>query len=525
MPEHQGSRGFRGGMIAAVTAAFVCSLLFLYGAFWAVERPAPVSVGSGLNAPAASAPVSLTARPAGVAGQFYPADPGELRRLLAEDLRAADPPPAGRPRIVISPHAGYDYSGRVAAFAFKPLVGSGYRRAVIIGRSHQARFDGVAAEASDAWATPLGDVAVDRDFIDRLAAEDAEVRVDPGPHVGEHSIEVMVPFIVETLGPDATIVPLLFGSEDYGAAEKLASALAKLIDDDTVIIISTDLAHYPSAADAAELDARTAEAILSNDAGEFRARLARLMELGKPQVQTLACGEIAVAAALYLSRDLGLSPQLLKLADSSAYAPDTKDRAVGYAAVAFNDPAASGGRELDAAEQQQAVDLARKTLDASFGGLQPPVVPAAAVFSEKRGVFVTLKKNGQLRGCIGVFEPDKPLGESIRSMALAAAFEDKRFQPLGREELAGLEIEISVLSPRVRVYDPALVEAGRHGVYLAKGAASGVFLPQVAKEQGWGPEQLLSELCLQKAGLEKDCWRSPDAELYVFTAQVFGEQH
>ena len=186
----------------------------------------------------------------------------------------------------------------------------------------------------------------------------------------------------------------------------------------------------------------------------------------------------------------------------------------------------NSNQELNSTEQKAALKIARQTLAATFN--QKPDKPATGelpeIFSERRGAFVTLKKHGQLRGCIGIFEPDIPLSEVIKKMALSAAFEDTRFEPLRAKELTDVEIEISVLSPMTKINSPDEIKLGVHGVYIKKGRQSGVFLPQVATEMNWDKETFLNTLCEEKAGLPQNCWKDSSSELYIFTAQVFGEK-
>ncbi len=516
-----GKSAFRKVIIAASAL-----LLIFFGVWFDGRRPPdaerPTASDKPLYGPARPGSGSGDVRPEAAAGTFYPADPGELRALV-DALFAAAPaaPVAGRARIILAPHAGYDYSGPVAAAAFKALAGSGYERVIIIGNSHHTRFDGVRADGHDTWNTPLGPVAVDREFIGRLTAAAAAVGVDPAPHDPEHSLEVMVPLLVGVLGPDVKIVPLLFGSGGGAAADDLAAALRPLLDDRTAVVISSDLAHYPRYEDANILDGATVRAVLSGDPDVFRARFASSSDGAVPPPETLACAGIAIESGLVLARAMGLAPRLLQYANSGDRPSGSKDRVVGYAAVAFNEPLPPPARELDPAEQAEALAIARQALVGAFAGADRAPAAGTAVFGEKRGVFVTLKKGGQLRGCIGVFETDRPLAESIWDMARAAAFDDGRFQPLTAAELPEIEIEVSVLSPLVRVAGAAEIEVGRHGVYLRRGGSSGVFLPQVAAEQGWDKAEFLTALCRDKAGLAGDCWQDPRTELRVFTAQVF----
>jgi hypothetical protein len=510
-------------LIIAGTLAFTALICYLVYFSGMSGRPVPGLVSGSLSSSTPSESAGYAhVRESAVAGQFYEAGSDRLRADVAGFIRDAKPAAGGQPAIIIVPHAGHAYSGPVAAYAFKEIIGSGYSRAVIIGRSHRGWFSGVAADGHDAWSTPVGEVAVDRDFIASLEAVDGSpVKTDSSAHEQEHSIEVQVPFIIETLGPEVKIVPLLFGSEDSGTAAKLADALSKIMDDLTVVIVSTDLSHYPKTEDAAKVDAETIGAILAGDPAGFAAKIKEIESGDTPQLDTAACAAVAVESGLGLAAKLNIKPRLLKYANSGQVVKETADRSVGYAAISFDLPAGAAPSELNEAEKEEAVQIVWDTLRASFKKEKFQPKPSADIFTGHRGVFVTLKKSGQLRGCVGVFAPDQPLSDSIRDMALAAAFEDGRFEPLEEDELADIEPEISVLSPMARIYEPLLVEPGVHGVVVSNGRSRGVFLPQVATEQGWGREKFLSELCSQKAGLDSDCWKDSATEMEIFTAQVF----
>lgn len=464
-------------------------------------------------------------REAVVAGQFYPSDAYELGKSVERLVWDAELPETdGRARIILTPHAGHKYSGEVAAPAFKTLVGSGYSRVILVGRSHDAQYLGVAADTHDVWEVPLGEVGVDQEFVAELVAADDIVRKYRDPHQQEHSLEVLIPFLTEALGSDIEIVPLLFGTNDYAEAEDLADALGELMDDDTVVVISSDLSHYPAYEDANELDSQVIKAILTGDSDRLGDTIKTAVEEEVEGVSTLACAEVAVAFGMMLAEDLGLEPYLLKYANSGDVAPDKQDSVVGYAAIGFYGPEAETDQTmLSEAEQEIALTVARKTLERAFEEREYLPPESSGILGEERGVFVTLEKNEDLRGCIGVFDPTTPLTASIHDMALSAAFEDPRFGPLEEDELDEINIEVSVLSPLDRVYDPDLITLGVHGVSLRQGDQSGTFLPQVAIEQEWDRETFLSQLCLTKAGLDADCWQDPETELYTFTAQVFEE--
>lgn len=181
-------------------------------------------------------------------------------------------------------------------------------------------------------------------------------------------------------------------------------------------------------------------------------------------------------------------------------------------------------RELNSEEQKIALNIARNSIAAVFDNQNyQPQTKDYPIFKTKRGVFATLRKGGELRGCIGTFDESKPLAQTIQEMAVSAAFADSRFNQLSAEELDEIKIEISVLPPMEKIDDPNMIKAGKHGVYVQKGSKSGVYLPQVATEEGWNREQFLDHLCEHKAGIGKDAWRDGSARIYIFTAQVFGD--
>ena len=188
------------------------------------------------------------------------------------------------------------------------------------------------------------------------------------------------------------------------------------------------------------------------------------------------------------------------------------------------------GKKVDAMTDKQKkslLQMARKVIEAAVR--REPVGDFASddpLFNEKRGCFVTIHNHGQLRGCIGQFQPDQPLLKTIREMAVAAT-RDSRFlnDPVTPAELGEIDVEISVLSPLEPTDDPLSLELGKHGIYIKSGFSSGCFLPQVATETGWSKEEFLSNCCGGKAGLPTDAWKRSDTEVFLFTAEVFGEKN
>ncbi|MBW1709922.1 MAG: AmmeMemoRadiSam system protein A [Deltaproteobacteria bacterium] len=173
--------------------------------------------------------------------------------------------------------------------------------------------------------------------------------------------------------------------------------------------------------------------------------------------------------------------------------------------------------------QKLLLKLARSTIAGKLEIDEPtPEIKPVPPFSSPRGAFVTLRKSGRLRGCIGTFSTQNPLKKTVEEMAQAAAFQDPRFPPLRPEEFPEIELEISALTPMRQVESVEEIEVGRHGIYIVQGFNSGVLLPQVATENNWDRKTFLEQTCF-KAGLNHDCWRSEETRIFVFSAQVFGE--
>lgn len=477
-----------------------------------------------------------------LAGTWYPGSADELRGMIRTYLDRTDvkaPEGTPPPGVLIVPHAGYIYSGPVAAYAYKSVQGVRYDRVVVIGPSHTARFSGVAVTDASGVRTPLGVVEIDRAFIDDLKKRDPAVIAAPEASSREHSVDIQLPFLQETVAPGFKLVPLIMGNQDLEScrklAETLAAALASPAGDKTLVVASSDLSHYHSYAEARKLDAAFIRQVEAMDAPGLAASLF----VGECE----ACGGGPVMAALLVAEKLGAkNVRILRAANSGDVTGQKDDPrgVVGYMAAAIRPgvksaeaaetraeptapklvtpPDAESG--LSADEKARLLQYARKVIEARLLGTPAPERPSGGAFEADRGTFVTLKEHGELRGCIGRIVADSPLAEVVNEMALAAAFEDPRFPPLRAGELNGLELEISVLTPFRKIANPDEVRVGVHGVVIRRGGASGLLLPQVATEQGWDRETFLRYTC-RKAHLPDDAWKDPQTEIYVFSADVF----
>jgi MEMO1 family protein len=499
----------------------------------------------------AARPVSSEVRPPAVAGQFYPAGSVELRAAVADLLARAragaglEALPADRSIVgVLAPHAGYVYSGLTAAHAFAGLAGRRYDAVVLLGSPHRVPVSGACVYPGRALSTPLGLVPVEQELAGAIATSGPGLSADSVPHAAEHSLEVELPFLQTVLG-DVPVVPILVMG-DRATLDRVAASLTKALLDyrrrgkSALLVVSTDLAHYPSRADAEASDREMLPALAGLDGGRLLAADERVLARKLPGLECTVCGLDAAYVGEAVARGLGATEGRILDASTSAdsgVAGAEDSRVVGYGAIAFlgapgsaaaPDAPDAGGRfePLGQGEQELLLALARKTLEVALdGGRVEAAAPAASGphLRDRRGVFVTLTIDGDLRGCIGTHEPDTPLWDTVRRMAAASAFEDPRFPPLARSELARVRIEISVYLTRLlplRSADEYVV--GRQGIILKAGGRAATFLPQVPVEQGWDRETTLAELCL-KAGLPKDAWRGSDALFLVYETQVFGE--
>jgi hypothetical protein len=464
-------------------------------------------------------------RPSAVAGSFYPADPAELTKMVDGFLANAGQAPLDAVALV-APHAGYEFAGQVAAYSYASLKGRKIDRVVLIAPSHYEAFGFASVYDGSAYSTPLGQVPVDRAFASKLASMSPLIKLSglghtPGPGKMEHSVEVHLPFLQRTLG-QFQLVPIVMGDQNYEICRALGLALSKLVaGTNTLIIASSDLSHYHTYDEAVKLDRKTLTAIEEWD----YLSMSRNFDQGVWE----ACGGGPIVAAMIASERLGASQaRVLQYANSGDVPPNDKSRVVGYGAVAFlknaDRAAAEAPFSLTRPERNELLRIARQSVETSVRdrkSYQPPA-PSSASLTQERGAFVTLKERGSLRGCIGYVAPIKPLYITVRDVARFAALEDTRFRPVAAGELDSLEYEISVLSPMRRIMDTKEIVVGRHGLLIRQGRYEGVLLPQVPTEEKWDRAEFLQEICL-KAGLPQRAWQSPEADLFRFTAVVFGE--
>lgn len=441
-----------------------------------------------------------------VAGAFYPADRAALDRVVGTYLSTAGAPePAGKLIALIAPHAGYQYSGQVAAYAYRHISEREVDTVILIGSAHYANLKGASVYSEGSLRTPLGPVRVNRKIARALLSEKADVTFDRGAYAREHSLEVQLPFLQKTV-KKLTIVPVLIGlptREMYAHLEgKLAAALRE--NKRAIIVASTDLSHYHDAETAVSMDKRSTDAVLRMSIEDLQGCLA--------SGQSEMCGGSPVLLTMAVARKLGATNGVLYRYGHSGDVTGDTGNVVGYAAMGLYASALTGR------QQQELLALAKRTITEYVKqGTAPAAVPVEPRLQANGATFVTINKHGMLRGCIGNIEPDMPLYRSVIQNAVSAASRDPRFPPMRADELKDMELEVSVLSPLVELRNAGDILIGTHGLLLVHKAGSGLLLPQVPVQFGWDVPTFLKQLSY-KAGLPGDAWK--EGTLYSFTAEV-----
>jgi len=491
------------------------------------------------------------------AGSWYPGSADELNSMLDGFLAKAQPQaPAGRVVALISPHAGYQWSGPTAAFGFALLKGQSFQRVIVMAPSHSAGFAGFSVLDAEVYRTPLGEIPIDT-AATAVLRRLPDQRDLPNAWTDEHAVEMQLPFLQRVLKPGFKLVPILVGGESSADQQQhLADALAALADAQTLVLVSSDFTHYganfgylPFADNVAkrlrsDLAVPATDAIVKLDLAAFEAHLKK--------TEDTICGREPIKVLLRMKPNA--TAKLLALNTSGDQTGDYRS-SVSYASIAFVDEknsargfAAGSGGDIAAAskpvfqpsdsgltkdEKKALLQIARASLtdhlakDGSLKRLLATLKLTPGLLLE-RGAFVTInlkQKNREgvpeLRGCIGHMTPTAKLHEQVAGLAIDAGTHDPRFDPMTTAELKNVDFEISILSPMQPVNSYRDIVSGRHGMTLEKMGRHAVFLPQVAPEWGWDLTTTLTHLA-QKAGLPADAWKE-GARFEVFTADVFGE--
>ncbi len=515
----------------AVAAVAVLAALAGVGVYYALRRPPERKerlMPTPLEAPARKVLVSP------LAGQWYEGNATRLTQELDGFLSNAPPPKLENVHALILPHAGYQWSGQTAACGLATIAGRSFSRVVVMGPSHRVAMNNRASVPDVTHlATPLGEVPLDTDFLAALRKHPYFQSV-PEVHQAEHSVQIQVPFLQHVLG-EFRLVPIVLGQLDLDTARTVATILLGLIDEDTLVVASSDFTHYgwnfgyvpfrdDIAANLEKLDMGAFAAIERKDTVAF---LDYVADTG-----ATICGRCPIAVLLSMLPETS-TVHLLKY-DTSGNMTGDFGNSVSYVSVAFT--GTWDGAKAEAAPEESAMltdedkenllKLARGTLTYYMAHHRMPTpdelgVPITPGMRQKMGAFVTLHEAGRLRGCIGEIESRRAVYEAVMDRVIRSALHDYRFPPVEEAEVPNLHIEISALSPPRPVASYHDIVLGKHGVILEKGHTGAVYLPQVAPEQGWDIEQTLTHLA-QKAGLPPDAWKE-GASFTVFEAIVFGE--
>ncbi|MBE9510003.1 MAG: AmmeMemoRadiSam system protein B, partial [Bacteroidetes bacterium] len=473
----------------------------------------------------------INRRPA-VAGQFYPGNKKDLEKMLEEFFsKATHRVSKEHVAAILSPHAGYVFSGEVAANSFKQLdQDKKYKNIFIIGSSHRTMFSGASIYNIGNYITPLGEVKVDIPLATKLINGYDVFSFNGNAHMGEHSLEVQLPFLQYWLNNEFSIVPIVLGTQAPKTAEKIANALKPYFTDENLFVISTDFSHYPSQENAVKIDNSTADAVISNSPRELLKTIGKLETEGIENLATCMCGWTSVLTLMYMTEaDKNITYHKVKYMNSGDTPYGDSSRVVGYWSICVTSSATKKGEtgfSLDKKDKVELLNIARKTIETFIKEGKIKNIEDEE-FSNRlhtlTGAFVTLhSSDGKLRGCMGQFDAKKPLYKVISEMAIAASSKDYRFKPVTPDELAGVELEISVLTPIKRIQSIDEITLGKHGIYIIKDGRSGTFLPQVADESGWTKEEFLGYCARNKARIGWDGWK--DAEIYIYEAIVFSER-
>jgi len=471
---------------------------------------------------------------------WYSADVEVLREQIEGLFQKAQSKPINNVIALILPHAGYRYSGETAVCGLK-TTDKKYRRIVIIGPSHHIPMEEIlSVPRATHYQTPLGQIPLDVEFINKLLKYSVFQNI-PQAHkyehgFQEHSVQIELP-LLQYSQEDFKLVPIVAGSCSLQTITKAGNILRSLVDEETLVIISSDFVHFGSNFGYTPFTENIPEQIKELDMGAYE-YIAALDAKGfldyKYSTRATICGYIPIAVLLSMLNK-PVRAELINYTTSGELTGDFTN-SVSYLSIAFSgswqsrqeiEPQANNpGLELTEPDKQQLLALARKTIVYALRNRRVPQaselgVTISEAMSCPRAAFVTLKKNYQLRGCIGDIFPQRPLYKSVIINAINACVNDRRFLPVTEVECKDITIEISALTVPEPVASADKIRIGTDGVVLSKDGHSAVFLPQVAPEQGWDVNQMLTQLSL-KAQLPADAWKE-GASFLVFQADVFGE--
>lgn len=470
----------------------------------------------------ASAGFAGEVKEADLAGSWYPSSDEKLTAMLdgyLSDAKIDKIPP--NIRAIIVPHAGYIYSGSIAAYAYKAVSDLDIDTVIVIGFSHRKYYDAISVYDRGSLETPLGQLEVDNEFARELILSNDKIYFNPDGFKDENSVEMQLPIIRHIFkDKDIKVVPISMGVQSYENAEILSDSLHNLLKDRDkyLIIASTDMSHFHKYSEANKIDELAIDTLKGLDPKELFDKVS----LEKCEF----CGIGTVISAMLAAKKLGADKiEILKYANSGDLVGEKKS-VVGYLSAAIYESKDKKENSMLTKEQKKRLlQIARDTIEAYVKtGKMPEIKEDDPALNREVGAFVTIHKHGQLRGCIGNIVGQGPLYLTVRNVAVESSSADPRFPAVTESELKDIDIEISALSELKKVANADEIEMGKHGVLIKNDITSGVYLPQVATETGWSKEEFMSSLCTGKAGLPADAWKKGDVDIYTFTAQVFGEK-
>jgi len=457
------------------------------------------------------------------AGRFYPAEKKQLYSDVKNYLDKSKVSHKNKIAALIVPHAGYIFSGQIAADAYSSLPQQAqYENIFIIGSSHTSYFQLASIYNEESYSTPLGTVYVNQNIVNDIINTSSLYQYHPEAHKTEHSIEVQLPFLQVTLDNNYKIVPIILGSGTPSEYQQIAEVLKPYFNKRNLFIISSDLSHYPNSRDAIFIDSSTIEAIISGDTFKFLDILKRHEDEKIIGLRTSACGWSAILTLMYLTKNNHYKYKKLTYCNSGDSEYGDKNEVVGYCSIKVS----RDNKQkfiLSDAEKEYLLQIAEDTLISHLNNdIRQQINNPSNNLNTHCGAFVTLTSQGKLRGCMGQFETKKPLYKLVQEMVITAAVDDYRFPNVTKEEIEDIEIEISVLSPLKKINDINEITLGKHGIYIVDGLNKGTLLPQVATDRGWTKEEFLGYCSRDKAGIGWYGWKK--ADIYIYEAIIINKK-
>lgn len=466
-------------------------------------------------------------------GRFYSENKDQLEQdleALFDDIKEVDTnvlPDKQKLQCLISPHAGFVFSGKVAASAFQQLKDTPLRKRIfLIGSSHCTYFNGASIYNCGHYQTPLGKVEVDITLANKLINNSSTFNYIEDAHSQEHSLEVQLPFLQYLWKDKFKIIPIIISTNDSTVCKIIANELAPYFTPENLFIVSTDLSHYPEYYKALEVDAKTVKSVISGKPKNLLDQLKKNEQEGIANLATSMCGWTSVLTTMYLTERIksAIYTPIMYRNSGDAEVYGSKDKVVGYQSIAITAPDSSEENfKLSDAEKQILLDAAKDAIQYYQRNKKRSDTPFQNV-SEKLlmpgGAFVSIYYDDELFGCIGrMHSQTDPLIEIISDVAVSAAFFDSRFNQLTPEQLIDAQIEISVLTPLKKIQSIDEIVLGKHGIYISKDYMTGTFLPQVADKTNWTVEEFLGHCSQDKARIGWDGWK--DADVFTYEAIVF----